>query len=456
VFSPKNPMNATFSRRNFITSVTAAAAGARLVQQPVLSDTSLSAKPALLGGSKSMRGAFPPWPIHDTREEEALLKTLRSGKWFRGDGHEVTRFEQAFARLTGAKHCIATNGGTTALISTLGALDVGPGDEVIVTPYTFIATMTSILLHYALPVFVDVDPNTFQIDATKIESAITDRTVALLPVHIGGNPADLDRVLEVGRKHRLPVIEDCCQAHVARWRDRHVGTWGKAGCFSFQVSKNLCSGEGGAVLTDDDELAERVYAFHNNCRVRNTGNYNFFYMPTRAGNFRMTEFQGSLLQAQMTRLEEQSRVREKNAAYLTNLLSEIPGIRPCRTHEGCTRHNYHLYMFRYTADAFSGLSRERFLAALRAEGIPCSGGYSPVAWSAFLKESLASKAARRVFPSDSLKHWEERCQIPEHERLCREGVWFFQPVLLGQPGDMDRIAEAIRKIQAHAGDLLKA
>jgi dTDP-4-amino-4,6-dideoxygalactose transaminase len=271
------------NRRDFVAAATAA--GVSLAVHGATAAPTAD-KPAILGGKKTRTQPFPAWPVMDAREEKSMLTTLRSGKWFRGGAPNVDKFEQSFARLAGAKHCVATNGGTSALIAALGALEIGPGDEVIVTPYTFIATIDSILMHYALPVLVDVDPETFQIDPAKIEAAITDRTAAILPVHIGGNVADMDAILAVARRHKLPVIEDCCQAHVAQWRHRNVGTWGTAGCFSFQVTKNLSSGEGGAVLTDDNDLAERIYAFHNNCRARTVSSYNFTYTPTRAGNFR--------------------------------------------------------------------------------------------------------------------------------------------------------------------------
>jgi dTDP-4-amino-4,6-dideoxygalactose transaminase len=442
------------NRRDFVAAATAA--GVALATHGAVAASPAADKPAILGGKKTRTQSFPAWPIMDAREEKSMLTTLRSGRWFRGNGTNVNKFEQSFARLSGAKHCVATNGGTTALIAALGALEIGPGDEVIVTPYTFIATINSILMHYALPVLVDIDPETYQIDPAKIEAAITDRTAAILPVHIGGNVADLDAILAVARKHKLPVIEDCCQAHVAQWRHRSVGTWGTVGCFSFQVSKNLCSGEGGAVLTDDNELAERIYAFHNNCRARTAINYNFSYTPTRAGNFRMTEFQGGLLMAQMTRLEQQSRTREENAAYLTELLRQVPGIKPCKMYAGCTRNNYHLYMFRYDAQKWAGLPRDKFVAALEAEGIPSSGGYSPVPWSAFLQKALGTRAARRVFPASVIDAWAGRCAVPQHERLCAEGVWFSQTLLLGTRADMDQVAAAIRKLHAHAGELAHA
>ena len=351
---------------------------------------------------------------------------------------------------------MATANGTSALFASLAALGIGPGDEVIVPPYTFIATINAVLLHYALPVFVDTDPETFQIDPRKIEAAITDRTAAIMPVHIGGNVADMDAILAIAKKHKLPVIEDACQAHLAEWRGKKVGTLGTTGCFSFQVTKNLCSGEGGAILTNDGELAEQCYAFHNNSRARTATGYNFAYLGGRGANLRMTEFQGTLLLAQMTRLEEQSQTREQNAQYLTSMLKEIPGIQPAKMYEGCTRNAYHLYMFRYKPEAFAGLPRAKFLQALDAEGIPCSGGYSPLNKESFLQTALNSKGFRRIYPKEVLDRWEERNHCPANDQLCQEAVWFTQTMFLGTRSDMDQIAEAVRKIQAHAEALARA
>jgi perosamine synthetase len=224
--------------------------------------------PALLGGTPVRRTPFPSWPVANSQEEDALVRVIRSGRWNRGDN--VSAFESAYASLTGAKHCLATANGTSALITSLAALGIGPGDEVIVPPYTFIATINAVLLMRALPVFVDTDVDTFQIDARKVERAITGNTKLILPVHLGGSVADIETILDVGQRRGVTVVEDACQAHLAEWRGRKVGTYGKTGCFSFQASKNLNSGEGGAILTDDDELVETCYRFHNNSRGRRT------------------------------------------------------------------------------------------------------------------------------------------------------------------------------------------
>ena len=455
-------MGHTISRRGFMTAAAGAAAatrakGAAAAPLPAPAPSVFAAgaeKPALLGG-RPVRGApFPSWPVIDQREDEALLEVLHSRKWFRLEGQTVSRFEEAYARLTGARHCIATANGTSALFAALAGLGVGPGDEVILPPYTFVATLNAVFLHHALPIFVDSDPETFQVDARKIESAVTDRTAAIMPVHLGGNACDLDAILEIAGRKKLPVLEDACQAHLGEWRGRKLGTLGAAGCFSFQASKNLNSGEGGAILTSDDALAERCWVFHDNSRLRRgrpappLGN--------RGANLRLTEFQAALLLSQMTRLEEQSRVRDENARYLTRQLGEIPGILPARLYEGCTRNAYHLYMFRYRPEPFAGLPRASFMKALRAEGVPCSPGYTPMNKEAYVAATLASKGYRRIYPGEVLASWAERNRCPANDRLCEEAVWLTQTMLLGPRQDMDDIVAAVRKIQAAAAELARA
>ena len=454
-------MGHAITRRGFITAAAGAAVAGRAGGATPLGRpgptvvAAASEKPALLGGTPVRGTPFPAWPVVDEREEKALSDVLHGGKWYRGDGKTVSRFEEAYARLTGARHCIATANGTSALYASLAALDVAPGDEVILPPYTFVATLNAVFLQYALPVFVDSDPETFQMDARKLESAVTERTAVIMPVHLGGNACDLDAILDVGRRRKVPVLEDACQAHLGEWRGRKLGTLGAAGCFSFQASKNLNSGEGGAILTSDDDLAGRCWAFHDNARARRGAGYGTPPLGGRGANLRLTEFQAGLLLAQMTRLEAQSKVRDENARYLTAQLREIPGILPARMHEGCTRNAWHLYMLRYQAERFAGLPRDRFLKALSAEGIPCSGGYTPLNKQPFVQATLASRAYRRVFPPEVLAGWEEKNRCPANDRLCEEAVWFTQTMLLGPRQDMDAIAAAVRKIHASAAELAR-
>ncbi len=412
-------------------------------------------KPALLGGTPVRTKRWPTWPVTNQVEEQEILGALRSGRWGRGTGKLVERFEEAYATLTGTKHCLAVANGTSALITSLNALGIGAGDEVIVPPYTFIATINSVLLQHALPVFVDTDRETFQIDASKVEAAITPETRALLPVHMGGASFDVGKMLEISRRRNIPLIEDAAQAHLGEWRNRKVGSYGLAGCFSFQASKNLNSGEGGAIISSDEAFIEKCFTFHNNGRSRKVMTASFTYQSTGA-NLRLTEFQAAILTAQMTRLEEQSRRREMNAAYLTSQLSGIAGMTPQKLYPGCTRNAWHLYMFRYQPEAFAGLTRERFIAAMRAEGIPVSSGYSPLNREPFLENVLNSRGFRRIYGEKRLAQWREKNQTPQNDQLCQEALWLTQTMLLDTREGMDQIVEAVRKVQKAAGPLTQA
>ncbi len=386
--------------------------------------------------------------------EQAVTQVVRSGRWYRD--RNVETFEERFAEMNAARFCVATSSGTTALFTSLGALGVGPGDEVIVPPFTFLATVTVVLLHHALPVFVDSDPRTFLMDAGKLEAAVTDRTKAIIPVHIGGNVADLDCILAVAEKQKIPVVGDACQAHLAEWKKKSAGSWGTTACYSFQLSKNLCSGDGGAMITNDEAVADACFAFHNCLRRRRGAQGPLSYRGGRNGNFRMTEFQAAVLLSQLPDIQARAATRSENGAYLTSLLRDIPGIQPAEMYEDCTRNAYHLYMFRYSPEEFAGLSRNGFVKALRAEGIPCSPGYDMLNEAEFIRDALASPAYRRVYGDAELANWANRCECPENDKLCAESVWFYQSTLLAERSAMDQIAEAIRKIHAHAAELAAA
>jgi len=449
-------MRGTVTRRHFLGAALASAAGLGEQAQggtPLVAQSKGTERLALLGGDPVRTKPFPSWPEIRDNDEKAWSEVLRKGLWCRLDGSYAKLFEESWAELLGAKYCVATASGTTALLTCLNALGVGLEDEVLVPPYTFVATVNVVLMQHALPVFIDTDPETFQIDADKIEAAITPSTKCILPVHLGGSPADMDKLLAIAGKHKLPLLEDACQAHLAEWRHRKVSTLGDLGCFSFQASKNLNSGEGGAILSNNEDLIGVCDSFHNNGRGSAAAGSSY----VRNGlNHRITEFQAALLLAQLTRLEEQSRLREKNAEYLTNQLREIPGITPARMYEGCTRNAYHLYMFRYDKAHFAGVPRSRFLEALQAEAIPCSGGYTPLNKEPFLKNTLHSRAFRSIYSAQDIAAYEARNHCPANDRLCEEAVWLFQTMLLGSRSDMDQIAETIRKIQRQAALLAKA
>src|SRR5215472_3499599 len=303
-------MEKDITRRGFHKSAFATAALAGLSGVPALA---IDEPPALLGGKPVRSTPFPSWPKIAANDEQSWMNVLREGKWCRLDGGRAIEFEKAWAETLGVEHCIATSCGTTALVTTLAILDIGPGDEVIVPPYTFVATVNAVLMQRALPVFVDSDIETLQIDAGKIEAAITPNTRAILPVHLGGSPADMDTILAIGAKRNIAVVEDACQAHLAEWKGRKVGGLGKAGCFSFQASKNLNSGEGGAIVSNDSGLMDKAFSFHNN--GRGTGSVSGYVR--NGSNHRITEFQASLLTSQLTRLRAQSEIRQANAQYLT-------------------------------------------------------------------------------------------------------------------------------------------
>ena len=360
------------SRREFFGLATGALAAGSLLTKRVLGQAAVD-KPALLGGTPVHKGSWPQWPEWRQTWEPSVLKVLRSGQWYRGSGTEVQQFESAYAELLGARRCLATGSGTTALIVGMHVLDVDAGDEVIVSPFTFNASYNAILLLKALPVFADTDPATLTLDPASIESRITERTRAVMPVHIYGMPCDMDPIVAIAKKRRLAVIEDACQAWLASYKGRMCGTIGDLGCFSFQNSKHLPSGEGGAITGNSDDLMDRAGAFHDCGRPYGgfKGGPNF----TRGGNFRMQHMQAAMLIQQLDKLREDTARRRKNAARLSALLKEIPGIVPARLPEQ-SEAVWHLFPFRYDADKFQGLSREQFIRAMRAEGLPLSAGYA--------------------------------------------------------------------------------
>ena len=396
-----------------------------------------------------------PWPIFGRAEEEALLGVLRSGKWGRIEGSRVAEFERQYRELLGVEHCVATANGTSALIAAMNAIDIGPGDEVLLPPYTFVATLNVILLQHALPVFVDSDRATFQMDVRQLAARATGQTRAVIQVHLGGATAGLDASLKFCRDRGLRLVEDACQAHLGEWRGKKVGTLGDCGTFSFQASKNLNSGEGGALVTNDEDLFDRAYAFHGNGRARKITSATLSGWASNGANLRLTEFQGALLLAQMSRLEAQSKTRETNAARLTAHLKQIPGITPQVIDEGCTRNAWHLYMFRYDPQAFAGLPRADFLKELRAAGVAGSSGYTPLNREPFLEQVIESRHYRRIYGEARLRRWREENQCPQNDRLCGEAVWFTQTMLLGEPREMDFIAETIAGIQKRAADLVR-
>lgn len=410
---------------------------------------------ALLGGEPVRSKNWLKWPVWDPDAEEPILEVLRSGDWFRLRGTRVDEFEQAYGELIGARRVLATASGTTALETALHVMNVDAGDEVIVSPYTFIATYNVVFNQKALPVFADTDPTTFTIDPEKIEEKISERTRAIIPVHIFGLPADMDRIMAIARKHNLAVVEDACQAWLAEYGDRKIGTIGDLGCFSFQNSKNIPAGEGGAVTGNDDRLMDLCHSYHNCGRPYGKGASEYAGYPLLGGNKRMMEFQAVILLSQMKRAKKDFEQRLENAQYLDSKLKEIPGIIPYELTRSTNKSAYHIYPLRYKKEHFDDLPREKFLAALRAEGIPCSSGYEAQYKDGFMEDVLNSRGFKKLFPEQRLKRYrEELDELPENDQLTQEAVWFFQNMLLGERRDMDDIINAIQKVYDHRKKLL--
>ena len=355
-------------------------------------------KPAILGGTPSHSGEWSKWPVWNPETDEKLvLEVLRSGVWSRAK--LVIQFEEEWAKTIGSKRALAVVNGTNALIAALVQAGIGGGDEVIVSSYTFIASAASILATGAIPIFVDSDPETFQIDPAKIEEKITSRTAAIMPVHILGLPADMNAIMKIAGKHNLVVIEDACQAWLAEIGNKKVGTFGKAGCFSFQNSKNMAIGEGGAIVSDDDDFMDRCYSYHNYGNPYGTAVGEVGSGTVIAGTkLRITEYQAAIGLAQLKRLEQETVKRGENAVYLSSLIKNIPGITPYRLYDSVTRAAYHLFPFRYNKEAFNGLSRNLFLKALNAEGIKSSGGYAPLNKMPYLDNAFKSKNFQLMYP----------------------------------------------------------
>lgn len=409
----------------------------------------MSKQLAICGGTPVRTAGFPNWPIYGKPEEEALLRVLHSGKWGRQDGTEVATFEKRFAEYQNANFAVTVVNGTVALKIALIAAGIKAGDEVLVPPFTFLATASAVLEANATPIFVDLDPETYNIDPKAIEKAITPRTKAVIPVHLAGLPADMDAIMAIAQKHNLIVIEDAAHAHGAEYKGRRVGSIGGIGCFSFQSSKNLCSGEGGIITTCNEQLYETCRSMQNCGRVPGGAWYEHHVI---CGNYRLSEFQGAILNCQFDRLEEQVQRREENGKYLEARLTQVPGIIPQKRTEDTTRHGYHLLLFRYDVSVF-GVPRGAFIKALGAEGIPAAEGYVIPLHRQVLFTNKAFGPYTACFQTRPDLDY-TKCDLPVCDRASStEGAWLYQSLLLGSKSDMDDIATAFEKVYENRAEL---
>jgi dTDP-4-amino-4,6-dideoxygalactose transaminase len=405
---------------------------------------------AINGGEKTItRPLGKKWPIFDEREEQALIEVLHSGIWWRGGARgeqasKVTQFEDAFAAYQNAQYGVAVTNGTTALECALKAAGVGVGDEVLVPALTFVASATAIALINGIPVFVDVDPQTYNIDPDAMAAAITPRTKAAVVVHNGGYPADMDRIHTLAQAHGITIIEDAAHAHGSEWRGKRVGALSGLGTFSFQAFKQLTAGEGGIVITNDQDLAEKAFSYHNIGRMPGRPFYEFHRL---ASNLRMTEWQGAVLLAQLSRLDEQVETREHNTAYLAQGLAEIDGVAPIARDARVTRWSFYYWNFFYDQAGFDGVPRDRFLEAVRAEGAPINvGAHGRPIYHNPIFETMNNIAG---VPVDFR---EVECPVAEH-LFANVALSLSHAFFLGDQEDMDLILAAIRKVRAHVDEL---
>jgi dTDP-4-amino-4,6-dideoxygalactose transaminase len=397
-------------------------------------------KLAIDGGTPVRTAPFAAWPIYGEEELAQLKEVLESGKWGGAGGpakpgyeSKLALMERRFAELQGAQHAVSVVNGTVAITVALQAAGLKPGDEVIVPPYTFIATASAALAYGVIPVFADVEEDTLLIDPDRIEPLITPRTKAIIAVHIAGAPADMTRLKQVARKHGLVLIEDSAQAVGAAWEGQGVGSIGDIGTFSLQSSKNLNAGEGGILTTNNRDYWENAWSICNVGRIPNGG----WYQHERFGqNYRMTEFQAAIVLAQMTRLEEQMRKREANARLLDEQLAELKEIRLLRRDERITRHAYHLYLFKLAPEFADRVDKKDFVRKVNAEGIPLSEGYVPLNRNKSILDMIEMwTGERRVY------------DCPVCERACaKEAMWLTQNVLLSDEQAIYDVAEALRKV----------
>ncbi len=408
---------------------------------------------AILGGRPVRSEPFPAWPVHDEREAKAIQAVLASRNWggYPSPNVHAKAFAEAFAAAHTARFCVPAANGTVTLEIALRAAGVTAGDEVIVTPYTWIATGAAPVYLNAVPVFADIDPETYCLDPKAVEAAITPRTKAIMPVHLGCRMADMDALMAIAAKHGLTVIEDCAHMHGARWNGRGAGSLGHLGSFSFQSSKLMTAGEGGAILTSDPMLAERCHSLVN-CGRKMEG-YDSFDGWMLGWNYRISEWQAAVLACQTERLEEQTILREQNAEYLYQALADVPGIRPLRRDPRITRTGNYQVILRYDPAGFGGLKRDRFADALTAEGIEVDPYfYIPLYQSPLFTVTAKDYPMIRERYGDAITNDSVSCPVAE-KAAYHEALWIHHPLFMGTHRDMDQIAEAIRKIQRNASEL---
>jgi len=439
-----------FTRRNFVSvisagSVAAVASGVVPVYGNSSGMTQSKGKLAILGGDPVRKDKpWHSWPFIDQNVIDSIIKTTKSGVWCRTSANNIAAltFEKEFSAMLGAKYFLGVGSGTQALNTCVEALDIGPGDEVITSAYSDMGTIASILVARALPVMADLDPESFQIDPKDVERRITPNTKAIMPVHIMGVPCDMETITAIAKKHNLKVIEDACQAHLAEYQGKKIGTIGDIGAFSFQETKVISCGEGGGVVTNDEALMDKCYTFHNHGTTRKG-------VSERIGpKYRMNEFEGAILMGQMPGFKERHELRNRNANYLRSKLKNFPGLVPQKQYEGTSSSAYYKFAMSYHKEHFNNAEPAKFIKAIRAEGIPLSGyighGLHREPWTVNI---LNLKGYKKMYSPERLQQYRDELSLPNCDNVCRDVIVLNGPgELLGTLEDMDDVINAIMKV----------
>ncbi len=398
-------------------------------------------KLAIYGGTPLITEQWPKWPFAGDRERELIEEVLSGDMWGgTGLGPKIAAFNEKFAHYCDVGYGAAVANGTVSMELCLVAWGIGPGDEVIVPASTFMATAIAVHNVGATVVYVDIDPKTLNIDNAKIADAITERTKAIIPVHMGGHPCDMDPLMEIAKKHGIKVLEDAAQAHGAIYKGRKAGSLADAASFSFQQSKNLQSGEGGMVVSDNKELIDLIHyslgKFGRGIREKYSGHIHYRF----GWNACYTEIQAAIALAQLERLEEQTEKRTANVKKLYALLDDIDGIETFKWQPYCDRHAHHLFLLNFKSEQFENVKRAQFLAALNKEGVLASSFYPMALYDQPLYQSDKNLSMRK-----------RAC--PVAEKASRDVIFLEQNVLLADGRQMERIADAVRKIRKNAKQL---
>jgi len=447
-----------FTRRQFVKTTSVGAIAASQFIPGLAFNTqgsTASGKLAALGGTPVRSNKdWPAWPYHDQNVIDSVLKTTKSGIWCRIQSKTgtVPTFENKYAEMIGVKHCVAVGSGTQALHTAVEALGLGPGDEVITSPYTDPGTIASILSARALPVLADIDQFSFQLDPDDVERRINENTKALMPVHMMGQPAHMERFTEMAKKHKLLIIEDACQAHFAKYQGKLLGTIGNLGCFSHQSSKVLACGEGGNIIGHDEELMDRCFT------VQNHGTSKRGRTETIGPKYRMNEFEAAVLLGQLPTVMERHAIRNRNANYLTSKIKDIPGIQPQKLYEGTEAGSFYIYAMNYDKKVYNGVDRSKFIKAMAAEGISLSpyiaNGLHKEPW---VDDIISRRVYKAMYTPQRLQQFKDEMQCPVCDTVCEDEmvmIWASGP-LLGTQEDMDDIINALAKVYENRDQLDK-